>query len=330
MSAIELFGWLVEITAVVSLLLAAVLLLRLPLANVVGARWAYAIWAIPLARVLFSLLPEGLQSGIARVTMLPTLEGAPSLANLETSSGLAVVAVGIWIAGTVVVAGRFAVQHGVGRRRLLMGTASLSQSEQKQIDLYCERMQVFPTIRCLQTERVRSPVLLGLWRPVLLLPPRFLQDSPEPELVIRHELIHFKRRDLWHLTLLNVMRCLFWFNPLVHFAVKYFRSDQELACDQAVVASESRSRRYNYGLAMVDVAESSLPAGVAFVSSEPALKRRARMLSRHNNGLLRNTGGLSAVLALLLLGTTFGADATKNLDWNTPLTFPGPVPGHCD
>ena len=116
-----------------------------------------------------------------------------------------------------------------------------------------------------------------------------------------------KRRDLWQLAVANLLRCVFWFNPLVYLAIRCFKADQEVACDQAVVAAEPRSRRYNYGLAMVDVAESHLPAGVAFVSNEPALKRRARMLARHRNGVVQNAAGLSLVLALVLVGALMHA-----------------------
>ncbi len=43
---------------------------------------------------------------------------------------------------------------------------------------------------------VESPLLLGLWRPRVILPE---EDLPEErlEMMLRHELNHYRGRDLW-------------------------------------------------------------------------------------------------------------------------------------
>lgn len=333
MSANELFQWAWETTVIVTLLLIVVMLLRLPVARLLGARWAYLLWGIPVARLPFALLPEPIQAGVLSVSAAASFDAATGFTVLENEFAVtpwvATTVVAVWLVGAILAAARLGIQQVRCRRRLLSHAREVDSTDARQLESICQRMQVFPVVRCLESPQVGSPLLLGLVNPVLLLPVGFMHESPEPELVIRHELVHLKRRDLWQLAAANTLRCLFWFNPLVHLAIRCFKADQELACDQAVVATESRSRRYNYGLAMVDVAESRLPAGVAFVSNEPALKRRARMLARHRNGLLQNATGLSLVLALVLVGATFGADAGQLIAWDTPLTFPGPVPGPC-
>lgn len=333
MSASELVNWVWETTIIVSLLLLVVLALRLPLARLLGARWAYLLWTLPVARLVFSLMPEPLQAGVMSVIPSGALGAVSAAAVLEHGLHIppwaAVTLITVWLSGAVLVAVRLVVQQIRCRRKLLHDAVALGGADAKQVERVCQRMQVFPAVKCLESAQVGSPLLIGLIDPVLLLPERFLKESPEPELVVRHELVHLKRRDLWQLAGANLLRCIFWFNPLIYLAIRYFKADQEVACDQAVVATEPRSRRYNYGLAMVDVAQARVPAGVAFVSNEPALKRRARMLARHRNGVLQNATGLSVVLALVLIGATFGADATQIVQWDTPLTFPGPVPGPC-
>ena len=58
---------------------------------------------------------------------------------------------------------------------------------------------------------VGAPLVTGFVNPVLLLPREAVSDG-----VLRHELIHTRRRDLWYKLLLLLARALHWFNPLVH------------------------------------------------------------------------------------------------------------------
>ncbi len=66
------------------------------------------------------------------------------------------------------------------------------------------------------SERVNSPVITGLFHPVLLLPARASSWSSETlKMVMLHELGHLKRRDLWTSLAGQVACALHWFNPLV-------------------------------------------------------------------------------------------------------------------
>ena len=54
---------------------------------------------------------------------------------------------------------------------------------------------------------------LGLLRPVIVLPP----EVPEADLplILRHELCHIRRRDLWYKGVMLLANAVHWFNPLV-------------------------------------------------------------------------------------------------------------------
>jgi len=75
-----------------------------------------------------------------------------------------------------------------------------------------------------------------------------------------HEYTHLRRGDpIWNLLAAGI-RCLFWFNPLVHLAATEFRRDQELACDARVLATRRRSRRrYADALVALEFSGESLP-----------------------------------------------------------------------
>ncbi len=102
----------------------------------------------------------------------------------------------------------------------------------------------------------------------------------EQALVVQHERLHVRRGDLFANALTALLRCLFWFNPLLPFALRRFRLDQELACDEAVIARNPRARR-QYGEAMLKTQfdEFPLPLGCHWQARHP-IKERIDMLKR--------------------------------------------------
>ena len=67
-----------------------------------------------------------------------------------------------------------------------------------------------------QPTRVQSPLLCGLHRPVLLLPPRMCEDSYRSDLpaIFAHELTHVRFHDLLWNAGLHLVSIVLWFHPL--------------------------------------------------------------------------------------------------------------------
>ncbi len=326
---------LLEVTIEVSLLVLLVLVLREPIARFSNVRWAYLIWILPAVRLSMALLPAELSAIPAAVAQSMDITlGAWSgnwLASLPAvPAGLAGMLLGFWIVGMLVMGTRLVVAQAQFRRRLVDASRPLSTQQRKLLGRFFDRMQVFPMIDCRLSEAVKSPVLLGVIKPLLALPADFFESSREPELVIRHELVHFRRRDLWANLIVAIVRCVFWFNPLLTWAERRFRDDQEMACDRVVLEDESPAKLRGYAAALVGAAGGREALSVAFVSTEPAVTQRTRALVRHRRSYLRDArGGL--VAAVLLMGTLIvGVDSSAvDLTLVSPLTFPGPIPGTC-
>lgn len=185
-----------------------------------------------------------------------------------------------WAAGALALAGWLLVQQRRFRRRLgalQKRDAGLWQASADDI----------------------GPVVIGLLRPRIVVPADFEQryDPQQRELVLAHERVHLRRGDLPMNALACAMRCLFWFNPLVHLAAAKLRLDQELACDAAVLARHPRAgRAYATALLNTQLADLGLPVGCAWQSSHP-LTWRISMLKKPLPGTARLM--LGAGLAVL-------------------------------
>jgi len=150
------------------------------------------------------------------------------------------------------------------------------------------------------------PALIGILRPRVVLPEDFeTRYTPQEQaLVLAHENAHLERGDaLWN-AFVVLLRCVFWFNPLVHVAATLMRVDQELACDATVIARHPTSRRaYADAMLKTELADAALPVGCHWRSNH-SFEERLEMLKTKLPGPARRALGtglfatLSGVIGL--------------------------------
>jgi TonB family protein len=281
----ELILLLAETAAASSLAIVLVLLLRRPMRRVFGAGAAYGLWALVPVAMIAVLLPAPVQPvtpvpTLAKVGMVQALSVAPEQAPIDWASWLAAV----WVAGVLAVA---ALQRWQ-QRRFLRRLGPLR--------VHAHGLRVATTSRGL-------PAVTGVLRPRIVLPADFLQryDAGERALVVAHERQHIARGDLPCNALVALLRCLHWFNPLLHLAVKHYRHDQELACDARVLRRHPRARRaYAQAMLKTQLDDFALPVGCHW-HTHP-IKERIAMLKRPNPRRWQRAVSSLLLLALLAGG----------------------------
>jgi bla regulator protein blaR1 len=103
----------------------------------------------------------------------------------------------------------------------------------------------------IRTGKVETPILSGLLRPAILLPASAREWTDEQRrMVLTHELTHFRQGDCWSNLLAQTVRAAFWFHPIVWLLVSRMSREQELTCDEAVVASGHS--RHDYAAFLLD------------------------------------------------------------------------------
>ena len=97
-----------------------------------------------------------------------------------------------------------------------------------------------------------SPMLIGPFRPRLLLPLALRTIDPlQRDLIIAHELTHWRRRDLWWLAACALLQALCWFNPAMRLLRARLVWAQELGCDRDVLRGRPQIQRKAYAAALV-------------------------------------------------------------------------------
>lgn len=100
-------------------------------------------------------------------------------------------------------------------------------------------------LRVCKTSAAVSPMVMGMIRPVLILPETALTETRLPY-VLRHELVHYRRGDIVWRWLAVLATSIHWFNPVVYVAAAQMQEACEISCDWCVVRSMEQAKRDDY------------------------------------------------------------------------------------
>lgn len=192
----------------------------------------------------------------------------------------------LWAAGVLLMVAHSLRGYRASRALVRSATECTDAGLQQALQLAAEAHGLRRAPRLKLSAQIRSPQLIGPWRPVLLLPARELpaMSADDLDMALTHELIHLQRRDLWWGLLPAVSQHLFFFHPLVHVAAREYALAREEACDGAVVAGHGHCR-HDYGRLLVQLGVAPRPA-VGVASASPnlrSLKRRLVTLQQTRN-----------------------------------------------
>lgn len=124
-----------------------------------------------------------------------------------------------------------------------------------------KKLEVKRNMELEASEQVYSPMLVDLINPKVVLSSVQFQEK-YLEYIFIHELIHYKRKDLWWKTTVMIISIIFWFNPLVYILNICFEKELEVSCDEMVVGKLCVADRKKYGLAILESINSKMKANL--------------------------------------------------------------------
>lgn len=314
-------AWIAETFVATTLLMLLVLAIRAPVRRAFGPGLAYALWLLPVLRMLLPPLPDSWREQSAApvaamsdvITYYVIDTGADAPIAAATGAAPAVpaidwmlVAAMIWAAGAAAFLGYHLIAHGRFCSRLL---------SRARVD----RTVAEGKVRVIETDAAHGPLAFGIWRKYVAFPRDFTEryDEQERALALAHELGHHVRGDLIANWVALIVLALHWFNPVAWRAFRAFRADQEMACDALVLAGREAALRHAYGRAIVKSAHGGAVSAACHLHTINEIKGRLRMLSKTRKTsparIASGALGLGA-LSLAALGlTASGSQAAERL-----------------
>ena len=310
MNADALLHWLLRTSLEASLLILAVLGLRLMLGTRLSPAWRIGLWLLVGAKLMLpAFIPAGFGLGgwmqnetppsIAQAADTSAVERAaetsiPSSASIpppapvirHSSFDIRHSLLTLWLTGSsLIIAAALYRQRrfNLALRHRPLATAPLLRALVASLS---QKAGIHRSVRILLMPGGTTPAVVGIAQPSILLPEDWETRFDEHSLrhVLLHELLHVKQHDLIWNWAANAVQALHWFNPLVWFVVSRFQADRELRCDAGALALLSPTERLDYGHTLLRIQETFFAppamAGLApCVRNHPTLRQRIHMIA---------------------------------------------------
>lgn len=240
-------------------------------------------------------------------------------ANLLTAAAL------IWLGGAVLALMIRLLQYFRFRGRLKKDCMRITDWRVIAMEnAFCAKLHIKKVPLLYESTTTYSPMTIGLWKPVIILPKTLSIDGsitdshipvvdtpPEPrsvyqlQLILHHELVHVARKDLWYKWIYQLLLCIHWFNPVLHRIGRQINSDCELSCDEAILPELTETGKQMYGNILLDTAEQGIDCrqsafSTTLLENKRNLKKRLDAILRYKKAT-RFRLALSACALVLML-----------------------------
>ena len=250
--------------------------------------------------------------------------------NSETPSIARYILLVIWLVGILAMI-ILVIKSSLRLRTFEKSALPLQNPEVRRLYHRClAEMGIHRNIPVYSTAFLKSPIIVGLLKPCIYLPIHLISDYSESDMryILLHELQHYKHKDAVASYLMNLAGVIYWFNPLVWYALKEMRNDREVACDTSVLKILEEDDYEDYGNTLINFAEkvslTPFPFTAGLGGNMEQMKRRIiNIASYEKPTFIKRVKGMTAFMltAVLLLGlapfiSTYAADGS-HYQWDS-------------
>lgn len=293
------------------------------------AKWRYYTWIALAVRMIIPVNPDlpvsRMEISIPTVLAAPAAdiagEGIPVMLQtgeqVRRAAGFSALdilaAVWLTVFGCIVLVHICSYFHC--RRKILKnGTCVEEESILRQLRALKRELGISKRIDAIRYRDTAGPMIIGFFRPLLVMP----EDAyTEEELffILKHELIHVKRHDIFFKFLLMAARALHWFNPAVSLMQRAAVSDMEFSCDEQVVQGNSYTERKRYMETLFSTLEKQVKKTnlltTQFYGGSRIMKKRFQNILRQSDGKRGFFLLPLAICMTLVLGMLTGCAAAQ-------------------
>lgn len=176
-----------------------------------------------------------------------------------------------------------------------------------------DEMHITKPIPVYSTAFLRSPVIVGLFKPCIYLPIHLISDHNADDIryMLMHELEHYRYKDALANYFMNMIGVLYWFNPFVWYSLKEMKNDREIACDSSVLKLLDEDAYEAYGNTLINFAEkvslTPFPFTTGISGSMKQMQRRVLNIANYRPASFRKK--LHSTLAYIVIAVSLSGAA---------------------
>ena len=283
------------------------------------AKVAVIYYLIPLPflkgwyREALSLLLPGKQMSVVQIPLTWTNYAvhADDKTYVNVYAVIQTVLAVVWILAVCILMGRMLIDY-VRTSRLIVGYAGNGMTDQEQSFLagIKEQYGVKQRVILCSGYAEAHTMTFGVFRPVIICDRKV--DNPDAKLLVSHEMVHIKRRDVLWKILVQFAAILHWWNPIIQVLQYDFERVCELSCDETSVqgqttegVSEHRTRLVREVLSQGKAEKAVLRWKASFGNRQNEIKERMDNLMTRKRWNRLTAGILVTVLAFANSITVF-------------------------
>lgn len=202
----------------------------------------------------------------------------------------------IWAAGILLVL-PFRINTWICFRRIKRGSMMVSKKYRQILQKLCKEMNIRKNISLYEGYGVESPFIFGIKNPKIYLPIRDF-SMEELEMVLYHELIHYKQGDTFWKPLFGLLGNIYWFNPLSHRLWTEVVRWTEANCDSYCCEERYQKKKYFTLLLEMGSGNKSQMNGYAPMWTEGGKELEWRVKCMKRNRIKKPKGILIALIII--------------------------------
>jgi GWxTD domain-containing protein len=244
--------------------LACLALLAMPVAFAITFVMALPPAPLPMRVPGFFTIPPTVDGGSA-ITMTPSTPFDPSP---------------FWMAGVTMLYGYRFLGWLAAQRLRQRGVCSAPGIWQSKLVELSAKIRLARPVALLESALAETPMTIGMWKPVILLPLGLLAGLPgdQVEAILLHELAHIRRHDYLVNLLQAVVEGLLFYHPATWWVSRTIRREREMCCDDLASQAAGDVRTYVQALASLEAQRVRVP--ILAASGGPLMSRIHRLLDR--------------------------------------------------
>jgi beta-lactamase regulating signal transducer with metallopeptidase domain len=211
----------------------------------------------------------------------------------------------LWLLGVLFLTLRFSGGLLYIQRLKYQQNRPLPQLWQERLQELGRRAGLRRPLLMFESLRLKTPVVIGHLKPMLLLPVGLVTGLPsdEVEALLAHELAHVMRRDYLVNVLQHLVDICFFFHPGIRWISVCVRQEREHCCDDFAVTLCGDPQPYARALARLQTGDNAYtePALAAAGRGHKLFRRIARLLGQPRLAHDFRAGFISALLLLFCL-----------------------------
>ena len=236
-----------------------------------SARWKYYIWILITIRLMIPItytIPDApihinteqmVQESstlqkllLANNTLTDDIQNPNAVESSEEKKGrpsdtISLLQIGttLWFIGLFIFSFYHILGYFIFVRTTKRWSITANPDENKMFANIKESLGIKRNVILRRSTKIQTPMMLGIIRPTVYIPST-KYDETDLYLILKHELIHYKRHDIELKVMLFLVRALYWFNPFVHLMSKKFDETIEMICDEYVISGSDHIYKKRY------------------------------------------------------------------------------------